>query len=192
MKNGLLFLTALLVTLNFPASAEDSALLSEPEAAFRKIGTQWLEFEETAGKTGTAPEWLAVQLKKIREDFKLFAAQNAETPWADDAYFFASSLENQPSKSIEAKLRLIEKYPESSAEEWTQNTLSFALPVIEPLDAGVRMDICLEYLKTGKTRELQMLAVDSAEKYPELGTQFEILVLEPEIPEAGKTDKNNF
>ena len=180
MKRCLFFCFLLFFILNFSVFAEESELLAEPEITFRKIGTEWLKLEETSAKKGTAPEWLAIQFKKIRENFKKFAAKNSDTAWADDAYFLAAVLETNRSKSMEGKLFLIENYPEAAAEEWTQNALSFALPAIAPLDAGVRMDVCLEYLKSGMTRKLQMMAVESAQKYPELGTQFEVLVLEPE------------
>lgn len=186
MKQCVFFLLAFLLTVNFPAAAENQGINIDPEAAFKKIGAQWLEFEETAGKKSLAPEWMAVQLKKVREDFKKFAFKNPDTPWSDDAYFLAAALESNPEKSLAGKIFLIEHYPESSAEEWTRSSLSFALPNIEPLDAGVRMDICFEYLKMGKIHELEMLAIESAEKYPELGTQFEILVTEPENPAREK------
>lgn len=183
MKNFPLFFSVLILGFQLTVFADDSLFVSEAEAAFQKIALQWLKFENQAGKEAVAPEWIAVQLKKIREDFKNFAGENSDSPWADDAYFLSAALETQSSKSLHAKLFLIKNYPESSAEEWTRNSLSFALPGIEPLDAGVRMDVCIEYLKTGKKRELEMLAIESAEKYPELSSQFEVLVLEPQVPE---------
>ncbi len=188
MKRSFFCLTALFFIFHFPAAAEETVFTGEAETAFREIGSEWLKLEQDSSRKGTAPEWLALQLKKIREDFKSFALENAESPWADDAYFFAAALESQRSKLLEGKLFLIQNYPESSAEEWTQNALSFALPAIEPLDAGVRMDICLEYLKAGETRELEILAIESAEKYPELATQFEILVAAPEEVKPEKKD----
>lgn len=186
MKKMMLFFSFLSLGLHFSVFAEEPVFVSETETGFRNIAVRWLEFEERAVKDPAAPEWIAVQLKKTREDFKAFAQENPESRWADDAYFLSAVLESDRVKSLKAKLYLIENYPESSAEEWTREALSFALPGLEPLDAGVRLDVCLEYLKSGMRRELEMLAIESADKYPELRSQFEILVLEPQVPK-----KNN-
>lgn len=183
MRKFLFFFTALTLGLHSHVFADENAFVSGAEAGFRNIALEWIQFEERAGKEMTAPEWIAVQLKKFRGDFKTFADENADSRWADDAYFLSAALETDRSKSLKAKLFLIENYPESSAEEWTRAALAFALPNLEPLDAGVRMDVCLEYLKSGNRRELEMMAIDSADKYPELKSQFEVLVLEPQVPE---------
>lgn len=173
-KKKLFLFFILVICHSFTAQAQKD-FLTEAENNFQKIGARWMAIELEAQSQGSAPEWLAMRLKKIREEFKIFADSHSDSRWADDALYFAAIMENSREKSLHLKLQIIQLYPEAKIENWTAESLPFALPEIEPLDAAIRMDICFEYLKSGRIKELEALALESAEKYPELGTQFDII-----------------